>query len=308
MARCGLQASIEAAIAEKEAAGGAVFHGVENNVNPWTQFLALLHRNTLASFRDIGVFWLRLGMYVGLCLALGTIYFQLDMSWDEAGGRAGLLFFTLSFLTFMAISGFPVFVDDMQIFLHERLNGYYGVGVYTLANALASLPFLALISILCTLVVYYLAGLNDDSDRVIYFMVNLWAALVTVRTSSEHCGQRAWPLVLLQLVDCVFEAADCVCCVKRERGKPCAGGGPHDGHRGDCAALSVGHRRWCSHPWYADADGWLHHPHQQPAAPCLVLPSALPRLSYVLHARPHAQRVPGHRRLGLPMRDTAGRL
>jgi hypothetical protein len=68
----------------------------------------------LVSFRDIGVFWLRLGMYVALCVALGgTIYFQLSKSWSEATARGGLMFFTVGFLTFMSISGFQVRAGDM---------------------------------------------------------------------------------------------------------------------------------------------------------------------------------------------------
>jgi hypothetical protein len=79
------------------------------------QFAVLLQRTLLNSFRDIGVFWLRLGMYVGLCLCLGTIYFNLGKSWNDAASRGGLIFFTVSFLTFMSISGFPSFVDEMRV-------------------------------------------------------------------------------------------------------------------------------------------------------------------------------------------------
>jgi hypothetical protein len=32
-----------------------------------------------------------------------------------------------AFLTFMSISGFPAFVEDMMVFVRERLNGYYQV-------------------------------------------------------------------------------------------------------------------------------------------------------------------------------------
>lgn len=104
-----------------------------------------------------------------------------DTWWCAVTSRGGLIFFTISFLTFMAISGFPSFVDEMQVFVRERLNGYYGVLPYTIANTIASLPFLALISIACTVVAYYLAGLNSDGDRVAYFMLDLFVCLVTVR-------------------------------------------------------------------------------------------------------------------------------
>ena len=77
----------------------------------------------------------------------------------------------------------------MKIFVRERLNGYYGVLPFTIANTIASAPFLAFMTVVCTVVVYYLAGLNSDSDRVVYFMINLWLALLVV---SAHvcCHQR----------------------------------------------------------------------------------------------------------------------
>jgi hypothetical protein len=106
-----MQKDIEA-IAKK---AGAKHRGIVNEVNAVMQFVALLHRTTLNSFRDIGVFWLRLGMYVGLCVCLGTIYINLDKSWADITSRGGLLFFVVSFLTFMSISGFPSFVDEMRV-------------------------------------------------------------------------------------------------------------------------------------------------------------------------------------------------
>ena len=89
-----VQGDVERTVADVAARGGPAHGGLSNQVGFFTQFVTLLHRMLLVSFRDIGVFWLRLGMYVGLCLALGTIYFQLTKSWSEATARGGLIFFT----------------------------------------------------------------------------------------------------------------------------------------------------------------------------------------------------------------------
>lgn len=94
---------------------GKRYSGLPNTVSALSQTLTLTQRTLVDSTRDIGVFWLRLGMYIGLCLCLGTVYFQLGSNWSEATSRGGLLFFTISFLTFMSVSGFPVFVDNMKV-------------------------------------------------------------------------------------------------------------------------------------------------------------------------------------------------
>jgi len=38
-----------------------------------------------------------------------------------------MMFFVVAFLTFMAIAGFPAFVEDMSVFMRERMNGWVGV-------------------------------------------------------------------------------------------------------------------------------------------------------------------------------------
>lgn len=73
------------------------------------------------------------------------------------------------------------FMCNVQVFLRERLNGYYGVLTFTIANTIASIPYLAVIAVSCSLVLYYLVGLNSDGDRVIYFMLILFSALTAVR-------------------------------------------------------------------------------------------------------------------------------
>lgn len=64
-------------------------------------------RTFLNNLRNIGVFWMRLGMYIVLCLAIGFVYFQLGGTWKDVYSRAALLFFVVAFLTFMSIAGFP---------------------------------------------------------------------------------------------------------------------------------------------------------------------------------------------------------
>lgn len=95
--------------------GGAEFRGIINTVNPLTQFVALVQRMLLNAHRDVGVFWLRFFLYLGLALCLATIYYGLDKTWADTVSRSGCIFFAISFLTFMAISGFPSFIDEMQV-------------------------------------------------------------------------------------------------------------------------------------------------------------------------------------------------
>ena len=70
----------------------------------------------------------------------------------------------------------------LQIFLRERLNGYYGVSTFTVANTLASLPFIFLIAVVSSVTLYWIVGLNPAGGAVIYFILDLFLSLVVVES------------------------------------------------------------------------------------------------------------------------------
>lgn len=79
-----MQSALEQEVQQVVAKAGPQHDGIYNPVSPLSQLMTLVHRTMLNSTRDIGVFWLRLGMYVGLSVCLGTIYFQLGEGWNES--------------------------------------------------------------------------------------------------------------------------------------------------------------------------------------------------------------------------------
>jgi ABC-type multidrug transport system permease subunit len=167
--------ALEAAPGDKYTSGGAQ--------PSWLFKTSVLTvRTFLNNLRNVGVFWMRLAMYVMLCLAIGFVYFQLDDAWKDVFSRTALLFFVVAFLTFMSIAAFPAFTDDMKVFVRERLNGYYGVSVFTVANTLASLPFIFLIAVVSTVCVYWLANLRGGAGYVWFFIFDLFLSLTVVES------------------------------------------------------------------------------------------------------------------------------
>jgi hypothetical protein len=96
--------------------------------------------------------------------------------------RAGVMFFVAAFLTFMAIGGFPSFVEDMRVFSHERLNGHYGVAAFVVGNTLSSIPFLFLIALSSGTIVYFMVKLHTGFGHYAYFILTLFAALTCVES------------------------------------------------------------------------------------------------------------------------------
>ncbi|XP_065011503.1 ABC transporter G family member 1-like [Musa acuminata AAA Group] len=146
----------------------------------FTQTRVLTRRSFVNMYRDFGYYWLRFAIYVALCLCVGSIYYDVGHSFGSIQARGSMLMFTAAFLTFMAIGGFPSFVEDMKIFGRERLNGHYGATAFTIANTLSATPYLALISVVPGAMAYYLVGLQRPADHFVYFALVLFVCMMVV--------------------------------------------------------------------------------------------------------------------------------
>ncbi|KAG6742641.1 hypothetical protein POTOM_053562 [Populus tomentosa] len=147
-----------------------------------TQSLVLTKRSFVNMFRDLGYYWLRLAIYVGLGYGLSSIYHDLGSSYGSIQARGSLLMFVSTFLTFMAIGGFPSFVEEMKVFERERLNGHYGATSFAIGNTFSAIPFLLLISLIPGAIAYYPSGLHKGYEHFLYFASTLFACLFLVES------------------------------------------------------------------------------------------------------------------------------
>ncbi|PQP97300.1 ABC transporter G family member 11-like isoform X2 [Prunus yedoensis var. nudiflora] len=147
-----------------------------------TQSFVLTRRSFVNMYRDRGYYWLRLAVYITIALGLGTVYQDLGHSYESIQARGSLIMFVSSFLTFMAIGGFPSFVEDMKVFERERLNGHYGVSAFVFANTFSSVPFLVLISVIPGAITYYVAGLHKGFEHFFYYACVLFACMMLVES------------------------------------------------------------------------------------------------------------------------------
>ncbi|ERM98846.1 hypothetical protein AMTR_s00216p00024260 [Amborella trichopoda] len=143
----------------------------------FTQASVLTRRSFVNMYRDLGYYWLHLGIYIALCVCVGTIFFDIGHSFGSIQARGSMLMFVAAFLTFMAIGGFPSFVEDMK-----RLNGHYGVGAYVIGITISSTPNLLLISLIPGAIAYYLARLQDGAKHFIYFALVFFVCMMLVES------------------------------------------------------------------------------------------------------------------------------
>ncbi|TYJ10639.1 hypothetical protein E1A91_A11G220900v1 [Gossypium mustelinum] len=147
-----------------------------------TQSIVLTKRSFINMYRDLGYYWLRFAIYIALCLCVGTIFHDIGLTYGSIQARGSMLMFVAAFLTFMAIGGFPSFVEDMKIFGRERLNGHYGVGAFVIGNTISSIPYLCVISLIPGALAYYLVGLQKSFDHFMYFVILLFTSTMLVES------------------------------------------------------------------------------------------------------------------------------
>ncbi|KAL5982257.1 hypothetical protein ACLOJK_016328 [Asimina triloba] len=138
-----------------------------------TQCIALTRRSFVNMNRDLGYYWLRLAIYIAMCLRIGNVY---------NNARGMMLMFVSSIMTFLAIGGFPSFVEEMKVFDRERLNGHYGVSAFVISNTLSSTPFLVLVSVVPCSIAYFLVGLHGGASHFLHFVLLLFVCMMLVES------------------------------------------------------------------------------------------------------------------------------
>ncbi|KAM3275931.1 hypothetical protein ACQJBY_044366 [Aegilops geniculata] len=167
-------------IADIRGTGGEVVKMEGQQPSFLMQSFVLTKRSFINMYRDLGYYWLRFAIYIALCLCCGTIFYDIGHSYGSIQARGSMLMFVGAFLTFMAIGGFPSFVEDMKIFGRERLNGHYGVSSFVIANTVSATPYLLLISLVPGAMAYYLVGLQRSFDHFAYFALVLFMTMMLV--------------------------------------------------------------------------------------------------------------------------------
>lgn len=65
--------------------------------------------------RDIGYYWLRIGIYIAVSICVGTIFFDVGTDYAAIFARGSSGAFISGFMTFMSIGGFPSFLEEMKV-------------------------------------------------------------------------------------------------------------------------------------------------------------------------------------------------
>lgn len=146
------------------------------------QTATLLHRALIKSWRDLVAYWVRVAMYMGLAIMMGTVWLRLGTTQENIQPFINSIFFGSAFMSFMAVAYVPAFLEDRAIFVKERANGLYGPTAFLLSNFIIGLPYLFLIAVLFSIVSYWLIGLRPEAGA--FFTWIMWLFLDLLAAES----------------------------------------------------------------------------------------------------------------------------
>ncbi|PYH95270.1 ABC transporter [Aspergillus ellipticus CBS 707.79] len=144
--------------------------------------LSLLYRLFIKSYRDVVAYGIRIVMYLGLAIMMGTVWLRLHTQETYIQPFINAIFFGSAFMSFMAVAYVPAFLEDRATFIRERANGLYGALPFIVSNFIIGLPFLFLISLLFSIISYWLSNFNPTATS--FFTWVMWLFLDLVAAES----------------------------------------------------------------------------------------------------------------------------
>ncbi|XP_047977057.1 ABC transporter G family member 15-like [Salvia hispanica] len=146
------------------------------------QLMVLIKRSFTNMSRDFGYYWLRILIYIVVSLCVGSVFHDVGSGYHAIMARGACGGFVSGFMTFMAIGGFPSFIEEIKVFNKERLNGHYGVGVYILSNFISSFPFLIVMSFSSVCITYLMVKYHPGFSHFMYAFIDLLLSISVVES------------------------------------------------------------------------------------------------------------------------------
>jgi hypothetical protein len=152
----------------------------QGSANPLLIPFTLIHRSFIKSYRDVVAYGIRIAMYIGLAIMMGTVWLRLSPDQSNINSFTNAIFFGGAFMSFMAVAYIPAFLEDRSLFVKERHNGLYGPTSFMIANFIIGIPYLFLIAILFSVIAYWLGNFQPTAEAfwtwVMWLFLDLLAA------------------------------------------------------------------------------------------------------------------------------------
>lgn len=117
-------------------------------------------------------------MYLALAVVVGVAWIDLPFSADIIRDRSLALAYVTSFFIFMSIAVLPVYLNEKQIVIRERTNASYSALAYIAGHFVMEVIFIFVMSLLLSVVVYFMVGLRSGASHFFFFFLALALSLL----------------------------------------------------------------------------------------------------------------------------------
>lgn len=151
-------------------------------ISEFKKIMVLLLRAFIKARRDYLAYYVRIFMYLGLAIMMGTVWLRLGYKQISIQPFINAIFFAGAFMSFMSVAYIPAYLEDYFAFKKERSNGLYGPMPFVVANFIIGLPFLFFIVILFSVVTYFLCNFRHSATGFFMYMMYLFINLVAAES------------------------------------------------------------------------------------------------------------------------------
>lgn len=153
-----------------------------DSASSWQVLTVLLWRSWIKATRDIVAYGIRVVMYLGLAILMGTVFLRFGSNQKYIQPYTNAIFFGGAFMSFMAVAYVPAFLEDRATFAMERANGLVGPLTFIVSNFIIGLPFLFIIALLFSIVTYFLIDFRQTASA--FWIYQAWLFLDLVAAES----------------------------------------------------------------------------------------------------------------------------
>ncbi|EGC32249.1 ABC transporter G family protein [Dictyostelium purpureum] len=104
-------------------------------------------------------------------LILGSLFWNLAPNQTDGQNRSGLIFFALLFILFSGMGAIAILFEQREVFYVQKDGKYYRTMAFFLSLIFAEIPIAALETVVFTVLVYWMCGLQANAEKFIYFLL-----------------------------------------------------------------------------------------------------------------------------------------
>jgi len=156
--------------------------------------------------RHVEVLWGGLARVIFVSIMVGTAFWDMGRSQDDARNGLGLLFYVLTYMSFIPTQLVPVLFEERAVFLKQRAEKYFRPIVYFTAKSIFVLPSTFLETLIMISIVFPLANMPGSfmGEQFWYLFLSAWLlhlcstmfiVIIALSSPSSVVGQALAPVL-----------------------------------------------------------------------------------------------------------------